>query len=1350
MNDASPERNRRILVIDDNRGIHDDFRKILDGTTAYSAALEQAEAVLFEEEARLQGSVSYEIDCAYQGQEGLALVQQALQAQRPYAMAFVDIRMPPGWDGVETIQKIWEVDPDLQVVICTAYSDYSWDEMIEKIGHSDRLLILKKPFDAVEAAQLAHTLTEKWSLLQQTKCILETLEHQVRERTSNLTAEIAKRARTEEELRESEQKYRDLFEGSRDAIITLEPPAWRFASVNPATVKMFGARNEEELVFLGPWELSPERQPDGRVSAEKAMEMNEIAVREGSHFFEWTHRRIGGEEFPADVLLAKIERDGRVILKATVRDITERKRTEEVKQQMAAIVESSEDAIIGKTLEGIITSWNPGAEKLFGYSAQEALGQAMVMLIPPERVSEEHNILERIRRGESVDHFDTIRVRKDGKQFDVSVTISPIRDGNGKVVGASKIARDITERKRAEDEIRTLARFPSENPNPVLRLGSDGTLLYANKASQPILNQWGCAIGDCVPTFWRELAVDAFASQREITLDTECGERFFTFTVVPVVDVGYVNLYGRDITERKGAEEALRESEARYRALIEATDTGFVVVDQQNRVVDANAEYVRLTGHRDLNQVRGRSVLEWTAAYEKERNAEAVERCSREGRIRNLEIDYVDSSGNITPIEINATVVQTGGTPLIFTLCRDITKRKRAEVALRESEARFRSYIEHAPQAVFVADEQSHFVDFNPAALELLGYDAATLAGMRIADIHAAEDQEALRQDLAKLLAEGRLEGEKRLKKRDGQLIWVLLRAATLGGGRSMAYCQDITDRKNTEKEMRWKSAFFKAVVHSSLDGILVVDEQGRKVVQNQQFNNLLKIPRRIAEQDDDTEQFKYMVNSTKHPEQFRDKVLYLYSHPDVCSRDEIEFKDGTVLDRCSSPVLGKDGKYYGRVWAFRDITERKRAEAALRDSEKRFRSLAVATSQVIWSTDGHGQVCGPLRSWQAYTGQSDEEIQGSGWSKALHPEDVEPAVRIWNRAVETKTGYETEYRVRRHDGVYCHFAVRGAPVVADDGSIREWIGTCTDITEHKQEEQKRVALEVQLRHAQKLEAIGQLAAGIAHEINTPTQYISDNTRFVQEAFGEVKPALEQCHRLLEAVKQNAVTEQMVREVEEAMQTADPEYLLTEVPKAVQQSLDGLRRVAKIVQAMKDFSHPGSESKTAVDLNRAIESTITVARNEWKYVSDLVTEFDPELPPVPCLPNEFNQVILNMLVNAAHAIADVVGHGEKGKGKITVSTRRMGDWVEVRISDTGTGIPEAVRPKVFEPFFTTKPVGKGSGQGLAIARSVVVDKHGGNIDFETEVGKGTTFIIRLPLGAEASATKTPVLREEPA
>jgi len=289
------------------------------------------------------------------------------------------------------------------------------------------------------------------------------------------------------------------------------------------------------------------------------------------------------------------------------------------------------------------------------------------------------------------------------------------------------------------------------------------------------------------------------------------------------------------------------------------------------------------------------------------------------------------------------------------------------------------------------------------------------------------------------------------------------------------------------------------------------------------------------------------------------------------------------------------------------------------------------------------------------------------------------------------------------------------------------------EMEERADAEKDRDRLSRELLQAQKLEAVGQLAAGIAHEINTPTQYIGDNTRFLQEAFEEITPLLGRAQALAQAVRNGQAASDICDELNETLEKADVEYLAKEIPLAIGQCLEGVRRVSKIVSAMKEFSHPGVEKMTGLDLNHAIESTITVARNEWKYVAEMETDFDPELPLVPCIPGEINQVVLNMLINAAHAIADVVGDGADGKGTITVSTRRDGDFAEVRIEDTGSGIPEAARARVFDPFFTTKEVGKGTGQGLSIAHKVIVQKHCGALEFETELGKGTTFLVRLPL-----------------
>lgn len=277
---------------------------------------------------------------------------------------------------------------------------------------------------------------------------------------------------------------------------------------------------------------------------------------------------------------------------------------------------------------------------------------------------------------------------------------------------------------------------------------------------------------------------------------------------------------------------------------------------------------------------------------------------------------------------------------------------------------------------------------------------------------------------------------------------------------------------------------------------------------------------------------------------------------------------------------------------------------------------------------------------------------------------------------------------------------------------------------------------QLRLLQAEKMESIGQLAAGIAHEINTPTQYVSDNVAFVHSACASLFELIDACMTVAEAARASPAGADALAAFDAALKRAKLDFLRSQIPDALEQSLEGLRRVAHIVSAMKDFSHPSCGEKEAIDLGELIDTATTVARNEWKYVAELSTEIDPALPLVPCLRNEISQVILNLVVNAAHAIADSLEAGVRERGSIRISAKPVRDCAEIRVTDDGTGIKDDIQKKIFDPFFTTKPVGKGTGQGLAIVYSAVVDKHGGEVSCETKVRSGTTFIVRLPLSSD--------------
>jgi signal transduction histidine kinase len=281
------------------------------------------------------------------------------------------------------------------------------------------------------------------------------------------------------------------------------------------------------------------------------------------------------------------------------------------------------------------------------------------------------------------------------------------------------------------------------------------------------------------------------------------------------------------------------------------------------------------------------------------------------------------------------------------------------------------------------------------------------------------------------------------------------------------------------------------------------------------------------------------------------------------------------------------------------------------------------------------------------------------------------------------------------------------------------------------QEMETRLLAEASLRQAQKLEAVGRLASGVAHEINTPVQYISDSVHFLRRGTQDLFDVIEKLQAVRRSVTEGAPSREAAVAAADAEEAADLPYLLVNLPEALEGAADGLSRVATIVRSMKDFSHPDSTEALAMDLNRAIKSTLVVAASEYQDVADIVTDFG-ELSPVTCYAGEINQAVLSIVVNAAHAVREAV-QATSHRGTITIRTRQVDGEVVVAICDTGVGMPEDVLERVFDPFFTTKQVGHGTGQGLTIARSVVVERHGGQLTVESELGKGTTFFLRLPI-----------------
>lgn len=821
----------------------------------------------------------------------------------------------------------------------------------------------------------------------------------------------------------------------------------------------------------------------------------------------------------------------------------------------------------------------------------------------------------------------------------------------------------------------------------------------------------------------------------------------------------------RDISERKQAEQELKQSETRFRELVGSASDWFWETDVQHRLTFVSERIASVLGVHA-------SAIQNTTFFELGLSDDPD--CAREHA---ADLDarrpFRDRSFHVGPSQgSDSRTIRISGIPIFsdeneFLGYRgvgvDITREFSAETRARAAQQQLADAIESIIDAIAVYGADDRLVICNRVYRGLFSTpDRPLAAGMPFEQVlRANKDIFDVAGESFEQWTQYRLQLHRRatgeavvVPMADGR--WFLNREYRMADGGVVSVRTDITDMKLKEQEIENLRRRYKRILDSAGEGIVGVDTEGRITFANRMAGTMLL----HSSADMVGQHFHGLVQPTA-PQDQQSRIHDAYGKGIGCrvNGDCFQQADGQILavDYYVAPIAENEETITGAVVVFRDATLRLQYERSLADNQRELeRLVAERTRELSKEVDVRARTEAALReSRERLKGITDSVFEGvlvvnpAGHVVFANPSakrllnadpagDVEglPLDTLFRLGEDGSIGFEhspwrqitrTGGTVRDDDATFVlmdgvKLSVAYACSASAGDGPRSAILSFRDIAALK-------TAQHDVLQASRMASVGQLAAGIAHEINTPTQYIGDNLRFVGESFADMADALKAAESLARQAR-SAGLEEPSSAFEAACRSADVAYLLEEIPKAIHQSLEGVAQVGRIVLSMKEFSHPGATSKTMVDINHAIDNTLTVCRNTWKHVAEVEQDFSPSLPLIPCHAGELNQVFLNLIVNAAHAIE---GCGKGGIGRIVITTALETDHVIVRVADTGTGVPKHQRDRIFDPFFTTKDVGKGTGQGLAICRDVVVSKHGGRITVGGTEGEGAVFTIWLPL-----------------
>ena len=1011
-------------------------------------------------------------------------------------------------------------------------------------------------------------------------------------------------------------------------------------------------------------------------------------------------------------------------------DKAQRQRAEEAQARLAAIVNLSHDAIISKTLDGIITSWNPGAEKVFGYLAAEAIGKPMLMLFPPERVNEEKEILSRIERGERVEHFETERLRKDGKRIHVSVTISPITDSTGKIISASKIARDITERKQVADKLaasesRYRRLFETAKDGILILDAASGCVVDVNPFLSELLGYshtvflgkqlWEIgAFKDIVASkeAFLELQARDYIRYEDLPLETVDGRKIaveFISSVYRVDGAKVIQCSIRDITSRKEAEAKLQKSNRELSDYVENANVCLHWVGPDGIILWANRTEMEFLGYAKDEYI-GQPISKFHA--DPTVIDDILQRLTRCERLDSYEARLRAKDGSIKLVSINSSAY-VEGEKFTHTRCftTDITERKEAEAKVREGEENFRTMANSMSQLAWIAKPDGFIFWYNDRWYDYTGTTPEQMEGWGWQSVHDPEVLPRVLEQWTVAIAAGQMfEMEFPLRGADGIFRLFLTRALPLkdATGKVVQWFgtnTDVDELKRAESTLRKSEERLRLV----LDGlgphmfVGLMDLRGILLLANRPALEAaaLRVEDVLGKPFEETYWWAY---SEAVQRRLRASINRAAQGEPVRYDAQVRAAEGQLIwiDFSVYPLRDETGQITFLVPSANVINERKQTEEALRESQRQFRDRTESLPQLVWTCmpDGRCDYLSP--QWVAYTGIPEQSQLGYGWAEQLHPDDRAHGTGAWMEAVRTGGNLDVEFRVRRADGVYRRFKTRAVPMRNSTGQIVKWFGTNTDVEELKsaQDEIRRlnIGLEQRVveRTAQLQAANKELEAfsySVSHDLRAPLRGVDSFSRMVLEDYG---PKLDgEGRRLLNVVCGEA------------------------------------RRMGQLIDDLLAFARMGrQEMKTTTFDIAAMARTVFGSLNTPTRERVKTFEVKP-LPPAHGDRSMMQQVLVNLLANAVKFSA-----GQPAPA-IEIGGSTVDGFNTYYVKDNGAGFDPRFTHKLFGVFqrLHSEDEFPGTGVGLALVQRIIL-RHGGKVWAEGNLNAGATFYFTLPTRIE--------------